>query len=201
VAVDDDGRPIPVRRWEPRTATQHAAEDDAVRRISVRASIEAAMAKQSYTDAGTAPRTSLRFHVTPNEINAAGKVSGGTVMRWIDETAHLCASTWAQGPTVATYAGGIRFYSRLDLDDVVEVQARLLHTGRSSMHVSVHVRSGSPHSEERRLTTHCLLVFAALGEGGTVPVRRWAPVSAEDIALDAHAVELIALRTAPEFSQ
>ena len=27
---------------------------------------------------------------------------------------------------------------------IVEVRARLLHTGRSSMHVSVHVSSGDP---------------------------------------------------------
>ena len=54
-----------------------------------------------------------------------------------------------------------------------------------SMHVSVHVRSGDPKEQERRLTTHSLVVYVALGDDGRpVPVREWAPATDEDRALD-----------------
>ena len=116
-------------------------------------------------------------------------------MRWIDDAAFVCATGWAQGPTAVVYVGGFRFYRPLLIGDVVEVEARLLHTGRSSMHVAVHVRSGDPKSQERRLTTHCALVQVALGPGGrSTPVRPWQPVTEEDRALDAHARHLVELR-------
>ena len=38
----------------------------------------------------------------------------------------------------------MRFYRPLRIGHVVEVEARLLHTGRTAMHVGVHVRSGDP---------------------------------------------------------
>ena len=155
------------------------------------------MAEQHYTDAGTAPRPVLRFLAAPTDVNWGGKVHGGTVMRWIDDAAFVCATGWAQGPTAVVYVGGFRFYRPLLIGDLVEVEARLLHTGRSSMHVSVHVRSGDPKSQERRLTTHCALVQVALGpDGRSIPVRPWTPVSDEDRALDAHARHLVELRTA-----
>ena len=70
-----------------------------------------------------------------------------------------------------------------------------MHTGRHSMHISVHVRSGDPKTVERELTTHCMMIFVALDEERrSALVRQWAPVSEEDVALDAHARHLIELR-------
>jgi acyl-CoA hydrolase len=197
VAVDGSGSTVAVPRWEPSTDEQRALQEAATERVGVRAEIEREMADQRYTDAGTAPRPVLRFLAAPTDVNFGGKVHGGTVMRWIDDAAFVCATGWAQGPTAVVYVGGFRFYRPLFVGDVVEVEARLLHTGRSSMHVSVHVRSGDPKTQERRLTTHCALVYVALGaDGRSTPVRPWEPVAEEDVALDAHARRLIELRAA-----
>jgi 4-hydroxybenzoyl-CoA thioesterase len=82
------------------------------------------------------------------------------------------------------------------IGDIVEVEARLLHTGRSSMHVSVHVRSGDPKNPQMQLTTHCLTIFVALDEGGRPsPVPRWEPRTEEDRRLDTHAQHLMQLRS------
>jgi 4-hydroxybenzoyl-CoA thioesterase len=89
----------------------------------------------------------------------------------------------------------VRFYRPLLIGSVVEVQARLVHTGEHSMHISVHVRSGDPKTAERELTTHCMMIFVALDEARrSALVRQWVPVSDEDVALDAHARHLIELR-------
>jgi 4-hydroxybenzoyl-CoA thioesterase len=202
VAVDGDGRSVAVPTWEPASELEAAAQRSAVRRIDLRAAIEAAMADQRYTDEGTAPREVLRFLAAPTDVNWGGKVHGGIVMRWIDEAAHVVASRWC-GSTrnVAVYSGGIRFYRPLFIGDLVEVEARLLHTGTSSMHIGVHVRSGDPREHDLRLTTHCLTVFVALGDDGAAsPVRAWVPASDEDRALSAHALDLVALRSAVDGS-
>jgi 4-hydroxybenzoyl-CoA thioesterase len=197
VAVDGGGSTVAVPRWEPRTAVQRTLQDAATARVEVRAEIERAMAEQQYTEAGSAPRPVLRFLAAPTDVNWGGKVHGGTVMRWIDDAAYVCAAGWAQGPVTLVYVGGFRFYRPLLIGDVVEVEARLLHTGRTSMQVSVHVRSGDPKVAQRRLTTHCALVYVALDpDGRPTPVREWDPVTDEDKALDLHARRLIELRAA-----
>jgi acyl-CoA hydrolase len=196
VAVDSGGRPAAVAPWHADTAGDQALQRSVVRRIGLRADIEAAMAGQRYTDAGTAHRGLLRFLAAPTDVNWGGKVHGGTVMRWIDEAAYVCSVGWARGQCTAVYAGGIRFYRPLLIGHVVEVEARLLHTGRTSLHVAVHVRSGDPKTGALELTTHCLFVFVALDvDGKPTPVRPWHPKTPEDEALDQHARDLVMLRS------
>jgi 4-hydroxybenzoyl-CoA thioesterase len=198
VAVDEQGRSTPVREFVPMTLGEELQQRWAVRRADLRAQVEAAMAGQVYTDAGTAPRVVMRFLAAPTDVNWGGKVHGGIVMRWIDEAAHVLVTEWTgDAANVAVYAGGVRFYQPLRIGDLVEVEARLIYTGRTSMHVSVHVRSGNPASIERRLTTHCLIVFVALSpEGRSVEARAWEPTTEEDVRLFDHARHLIALRAA-----
>ena len=198
VAVGDDGRPTPVPELPDGDEKDLAHKAAAVRRIDVRAQISAAMAEQSYTDASTAPRVVLRFLAAPSDVNWGGKVHGGIVMRWIDEAAHVLVTQWiGDAANVAVYAGGVRFYQPLRIGDLVEVEARLIYTGHTSMHVSVHVRSGSPAGGERRLTTHCLIVFVALTpEGRSTAARPWEPTTEEDVSLFQHAQHLIELRSA-----
>ncbi len=126
-----------------------------------------------------------------------GKVHGGTVvMRWIDEAAYVCAVGWSRAESVAVYAGGVRFYRPLRIGAIVETEARLLHTRRSSMHISVHVRSDDPKTQRLELTTHCLIVFVALDANRRpTPVAGWEPRTEEDVALDRHAQHLVELRT------
>jgi len=198
VAVDADGRPVAVPDWVPTTSAERDTQARAVRRIELRDAIESAMADQRYSDQGTALQVTLRFLAAPTDINWGGKVHGGIVMRWIDEAAHVVATRWTDSQrNVAVYSGGIRFYRPLLIGDLVEVDARLLHTGTSSMHIGVHVRSGDPRKKQLLVTTHCLTVFVALDvEGRGIPCRRWEPASQEDLALDAHAVALVGLRDA-----
>jgi len=196
VAIGPDGRPTPVPVHEPQNDEDRRRQESAKRRIDLRSEIATAMAAQSYSEAGTAPRTVLRLLAAPTDVNWGGKVHGGIVMRWIDEAAHVLVTGWTgNAANVAVYAGGVRFYRPLRIGDLVEVEARLLLTGSSSLHISVHVRSGDPATGDLDLTTHSLIVFVPLDEdGNAVPAPAWQPVSAEDIALRDHALELVALR-------
>jgi 4-hydroxybenzoyl-CoA thioesterase len=195
VAVDADGKPIAVPTWRPTRAEDVLLQAGAVRRIQIRADIEAAMKEQTYSHASAAPRTTLRFLAAPTDVNWGGKVHGGTVMRWIDEAAYVCSVGWSKLETIAVYAGGVRFYRPLQIGSIVESEARLVHTGKSSMHISVHVRSGDPKTQDLNLTTHCLIIFVGLGpDGRAAQIPVWQPRTDEDIALDHHARHLMVLR-------
>jgi 4-hydroxybenzoyl-CoA thioesterase len=195
VAVDADGRPTDVGRWEPQTDEDRSLEQDAIRRIHLRREIQDEMATQTYSEATQARKVVLRFLAAPMNVNWGGKVHGGTVMRWIDEAAYVCAVSWSRQYCVAVYASGVRFYRPVAIGNLIEVQARLLYTGRTSMHIAVHVRSSDLKTAQSVLTTECLLVFVALDEHHRpTPVSCWKPTLPEDQALERHAVRLMELR-------
>ena len=198
VSVDEQGRSTPVREFVPMTLGEELQQRWAVRRADLRAQVEAAMAGQVYTDAGTAPRVVMRFLAAPTDVNWGGKVHGGIVMRWIDEAAHVLATRWTGTPNnVAIFTGGVRFYRPLRIGHVVEVEARLLHTGRTSMHVGCTCARGpcATGPTAWSCTTFCRTVFVGIDEHRrAVPCPTWEPANDEDRALDAHAVELVRIR-------
>jgi acyl-CoA hydrolase len=137
----------------------------------------------------------LRFLAEPSEVNFGGKVHGGTVMKWIDQAGYTCAVGWSGQYCVTIYVGGIRFYHPIRIGDVVEVQATLIYTGTTSMHIAVDVRAGDPKARQMQTTTHCIIIFVAVDpDGQPVPVPAWIPQSAEDHALVSYAQKLMALR-------
>jgi 4-hydroxybenzoyl-CoA thioesterase len=196
VAVDETGKPREVPRWEPWDDGERTLQVRAAARIEPRKRIRDAMLAATYTDAGTTPRTVFRFLASPGDTNWGGNTHGGTVMRWIDETAYACAASWSSTAAAAVYSGGIHFYRPIPIGNLVEVDARLIHTGDHSMHISVRVRTGSPTAPRAlELATQCLTVFVErAGDGRAAEIAPLSLVSDEDRRLDAHAIELIALR-------
>lgn len=195
VAVDDDKKPTPVPAFEPHDEWERDQQQRAIELVEVRKNIDADMKKQTYTDATDSCRETLRFLAAPTTVNWGGNVHGGVVMGWIDEAATLVASRWNAGPAVAVYAGGVRFHRPLHIGDLVEVKARLIHTGDSSMHVAVRVSSGSPTTGELELTTESVMVLVGLDESWRKrSVPSWEPQLPEDQALDAHALAMVGIR-------
>jgi acyl-CoA hydrolase len=132
----------------------------------------------------------LRFLAEPGDVNFGGKVHGGAVMRWIDQAGYACAVSWSGHYCVTVYVGGIRFLHPILIGHLVEVNARLVHTGRTSMHIALEVRAGDPRGGGLTGTTRCTMVFVAVSStGGPVPVHPWVPISADDIALERTALK------------
>jgi len=195
VAVDSVGAPVEVPAWEPWSDGEKTLNRRASARIDTRRIIQNSMSAAEYTDAGTTPRTVFRFLAAPTDVNWGGNVHGGTVMRWIDEAAYACAASWSDESAVAVYSGGIQFSKPIHIGNLVEVDARLIHTSARSMHVSVRVRS-SPLTSPRALaqTTQCLSIFVSPADDKAGPVAPLPLITEEDRRLDAHARELIELR-------
>jgi acyl-CoA hydrolase len=137
----------------------------------------------------------LRFLAGATDMNIFGKVHGGAVMKWIDEAGYACAVGWCGQYCVTVYVGGIQFHKPVLVGNIVEVQARLIYTGRTSMHVLVDVSAGDPKDGQYTHTTYCIIVFVAIDEQGRpIEVPAWQPRTDEDVALHNYARRLMELR-------
>lgn len=127
----------------------------------------------------------FRFLAEPQHVNFGGKVHGGSVMKWMDEAAYACAAGFTGRYCVTVSVSGIRFVAPIHIGEMVEIGARVLLTGRTSLTIGLEVRATDVRTEVRRLATRCLMTFVAVDEQGepvTVPDlpmltdadRRWA---------------------------
>lgn len=197
VAMDENRKPTPVPVWEPSTAEEQRVLDAALSRVQLRRDIEASMRAQVYTSESSAPELTTRFLAKPSDVNWGGNVHGGTAMEWIDEAASACTMNWAGRQTIAVYAGGVRFYKPIHIGDLVEVRARLLRTGTTSMHMSVHVHSGHPRKGRGglELALHSSMTYVAIDDDfKPQPVPHFQPTTDEDKRLAAHDLSLKELR-------
>lgn len=137
----------------------------------------------------------LRFLAEPQDVNFGGKVHGGAVMKWIDLAAYACAAGWSGRYCVTAYAGGIRFVAPIHVGSLVEVEAKVIYTGKSSMHIALEVNACDPKSLNRRLTTHCIVIMVAVDETGQkISVPEWIPETDADIKLLETAKKLMDMR-------
>ncbi|WP_413702004.1 acyl-CoA thioesterase [Psychromonas sp. KJ10-10] len=137
----------------------------------------------------------LRFLAEPLDVNFGGKVHGGAVMKWIDLAAYACATGWSGRYCVTAYAGGIRFVSPIHVGSLVEVDAKVIYTGKSSMHIALEVSACDPKSLNKRLTTHCIVVMVAVDEHGqAVRIPEWIPETEKDKQQNETARKLMEMR-------
>jgi acyl-CoA hydrolase len=143
----------------------------------------------------TAPQdrseTTFRFLAEPTSVNFGGKVHGGALMKWIDETAYACAAVWSGRYCVTVSVGNIRFRRPILVGNLVELRARVVVTGRTSMHIHVSVHAGDPKGGELRQTTDCLVVFVSVDENGKpIPVPPFVPATDEQKRLARYAMDV-----------
>ena len=140
--------------------------------------------------------TTLRFLAEPSDVNFGGKVHGGSVMKWIDLAAYGCAAAWSGQYCITAYVGGMHFVAPVLVGNMVEVSAKVIYTGRTSMHLGVQVLASDPKSLKKALTTHCVVVMVAMDENGKPhPVPEWIPKSEKDIAERNSAIRLMNMRS------
>jgi acyl-CoA hydrolase len=150
---------------------------------------------------GTQHELTLRFLAEPGDVNYGGQVFGGAVMKWIDQAGYALAGAWSGRYAVTVYVGGIQFENPIAIGSLVEVRARLLHTGTTSMHIGVDVHAADPRSADRtpKRTTHCIIVFVAVDEARQpVAVPAYVPVGEEARQLQAYALRFMDLRRSVE---
>lgn len=126
----------------------------------------------------------LRFLASPSTTPQAGRVPGGTVLRWVDEAGFACASAWAKGPCITEFVGAAHFVRSIRAGDLVEVQARLAYTSDTGMKLVVEVRGGGIHGEPLQEVLHCVAAYTAVdADEQPRTVDRWSPETPGEMAL------------------
>lgn len=137
----------------------------------------------------------FQFISEPRDVNFGGNVHGGVVMQWIDQAAYACAGNWSETYCVTVYVGGIRFYKPIAIGNLVKVETQILYTGKTSMHIGVDVYSKKIGRDEYHKTTHCVIVFVAMDEGGKpTNVPCWTPITELEKDKEKYAIRLMDLR-------
>ena len=133
----------------------------------------------------------FRFLAEPSDINFGGKVHGGAVMKWIDQSAYACAAAWSGQYCVTVNVGGIHFYRPIIVGNLVQLNAKVIYTGSSSIAIAVDVSAGSVKTQQLEATTQCVITFVAVDENGTkTAVPQWSPIKKRDIQLQQYALKL-----------
>jgi acyl-CoA hydrolase len=137
----------------------------------------------------------FQFISQPTDVNFGGKVHGGAVMKWMDQTAYACATAWTQTYCVTIYVGGIKFYKPIKIGDLIKINAQVIYTGNTSIHIGLDVYSRNIIETTFQKTTHCIMVFVSVDkEGNSLPVKKWIPQSPEQVQMELYAIKMMNMR-------
>ena len=110
-------------------------------------------------------------------------------MKWIDQASYACTAQWSKRYCVTVSANAIRFIRPILVGQLISVHARIVHTGKSSMHIYVVVRAGDPKDEKIVVTNRCFITFMAVDEAGyPVEVLKFTAETEEDKQLEQVAI-------------
>jgi acyl-CoA hydrolase len=91
--------------------------------------------------------------IMPNQTNGFGTIFGGEAMALMDRAAAVASLRFARQPVVTAATERISFRSPIHQNEIVELRAKVIHSGTTSLIVRVHVYAEHPLTGERRLCT------------------------------------------------
>lgn len=108
--------------------------------------------------------------MTPLYENFSGKVHGGAILSLLDKVAYVCASRYAGTYCVTVAVDWVEFREPVLVGELLQLTARIVHVGRSSMMVEIVVESQDLRSGALRHTNTCYFSMVAMREGRAVSV-------------------------------
>lgn len=115
--------------------------------------------------------------VMPGQTNRHGSLFGGMALSLMDETAAIVATRVARGPTVTVHIESVDFHAPIWQGEAIEVKAKLVSVGTSSMRIRVETWGECLEEGTRRHCTAAEFVFVAVDEHGVPrPIPRPASV-------------------------
>lgn len=116
-------------------------------------------------------------------------------MKWLDQAGYTCATGWSGRYCVTAFVGNINFIRPISVGHLVELNAKVIHTGKTSMYIMVDLLSGDPKQGALLKAMHCIMVFVATDENRhSVTVPTWTAENDDDMRLEQYALKLIQLR-------
>jgi uncharacterized protein (TIGR00369 family) len=104
--------------------------------------------------------------MTPQDVNKAGNVHGGVIMKLVDTTGALVATRHARSNVVTASIDRLDFHHPAYVGDLITMKASLNLTGRTSMEAGVRVETEDPMTGEIRHVASAYLTFVSLDKEG-----------------------------------
>jgi acyl-CoA hydrolase len=109
--------------------------------------------------------------VFPTDTNPQGNLFGGTLMSWMDKAAGFAAMRRSRTTVVTRAIDDIAFQVPILQGELVEVYARVIDVGRTSMRVRVQVSKENPREGTSQLCVVGHFTMVAMGPDRTpIPV-------------------------------
>ena len=102
----------------------------------------------------------------PQEVNIAGNVHGGVIMKLIDTAAGVAAMRHARCNAVTASIDRLDFHYPVFSGDLVIFKASINLVGRTSMEIGVRVETENLLTGEKRHTASAYLTYVALDKAG-----------------------------------
>ncbi len=104
--------------------------------------------------------------MTPQDVNIAGNVHGGVIIKLVDTAAGVVAYRHARTNVVTASIDRLDFHHPVYVGDFVTIKASLIMVGRTSMEIGVHAETENLITGEIRHTASAYITYVALGEDG-----------------------------------
>jgi acyl-CoA hydrolase len=102
--------------------------------------------------------------VLPSHTNALGTIFGGTIMSWVDIAAAICALRHSREVCVTVSIDRLKFLAPAYVGQNVNVRARLIHTGKTSMMIEVDAFTEDLRTGDINKCVSAHLTFVALDD-------------------------------------
>jgi acyl-CoA hydrolase len=102
----------------------------------------------------------------PPDANMHGTVFGGKVLQMVDKAASVCAMRHSGKPVVTVAMERVEFLVPIRVGTFLIANARVNHTGRTSMEVGVEVYAEDMPGGRRVHTNSCLVTMVAVDDAG-----------------------------------
>lgn len=112
--------------------------------------------------------------VMPNHTNHQGSLFGGHALGLMDHAGWVAATRYARRSMVTVASDRVEFKVPVRAGQLVELVARIVKVGRTSVTVGVDMYAEDVATGDRRLATSGSFVFVAVGDDG-----RPVPIEAE----------------------
>ena len=104
--------------------------------------------------------------MTPQDVNMAGNVHGGIIMKLIDSAGGAVATRHSRASVVTASVDRLDFHHPVFVGDFVTLKASINLVGRTSMEIGVRVQSENLITGETWHTASAYLTYVALNKEG-----------------------------------
>ena len=109
---------------------------------------------------------SIRTTLLPKDTNQHGTIFGGVILSYIDFACAIEAKRFCEQEVVTVAMKEIEFKEPVFVGDLISFYTRIIHTGRTSMTIEVHVMTfhdqNKPKGRDGSMVTEAQATFVAI---------------------------------------